>query len=142
MERMLVAYDGSEGAEKALQRAVLLAENGDEILLVAVVTHEPTMAEFIDRWISESAGAKAIEHINQGIAEARRMLSLAGKNVAVNGFVRKGNAAEELINAAQEFKSTLLLIGYRGQSKIGPFPLGSVTEKVVRHAQVPVIVVR
>ncbi len=142
MERMLVAYDGSEGADKALQRAVLLSESGDEIFLIAVVADSPTMAEYIDRWMSESAGAKALEHVNEGIAETRRRLALAGKKVAVNGFVRKGNAAEELINAAQEFGATLLLIGYRGQSKIGPFPLGSVTEKVVRHALVPVIVVR
>ncbi len=142
MERMLVAYDGSEGADKALERAVLLAESGDEISLIAVVTDGPTMAEYIDRWMSQSAGAKALEHVNEGIAEARRMLARGGKKVSINGFVRKGNAAEELIRAAQEFKATLLLIGYRGQSKIGPFLLGSVTEKVVRHALVPVIVVR
>lgn len=142
MERMLVAYDGSEGAEKALRRAVMLAESGDEIFLTAVVADAPTMAEYIDRWMSQSAVAKALEHVNEGLTEARRILALAEKKVAVNGFVRKGNAAEELIKAAREFGATLLLIGYRGESKIGPFPLGSITEKVVRHAQVPVIVVR
>jgi nucleotide-binding universal stress UspA family protein len=142
MEKMLVAYDGSEGADKALERAIFFAESGDEIILIAVITSEPTMSAYIDNWASESAGAKAMEHINQAIAEAKRLLSLAGKSSAVTGFVRRGNAAEEIIKAAQEFNSTLLLIGHRGQSKISTFPIGSVAEKVVRHAQVPVIVVR
>lgn len=142
MEKMLVAYDGSEGADKALERAIYLAESGDEIMLIAVVVNEPTMSSYIENWSSESAGAKAMEQIDLAISEAKRRLSIAGKACAITGFVRRGNAAEEIIKAAQEFKSTLLLIGHRGQSRISKFPIGSVAEKVATHAQAPVIVVR
>ncbi len=55
----------------------------------------------------------------------------------VTRAVREGSPAQELIDASQE--ASMLVIGARGR---GAFPLGSVSERCVRHARSPVVVVR
>jgi nucleotide-binding universal stress UspA family protein len=55
----------------------------------------------------------------------------------VTRVVREGNPAQVLIDASQD--ASLLVVGARGR---GTFPLGSVSDRCVRHAMSPVVVVR
>ena len=54
----------------------------------------------------------------------------------------KGNPAEEIVNFAEDQNVYMIIVGSLGKSGIKRFMLGSVSEKVVRHAKVPVLVVR
>ncbi|MFQ5917230.1 MAG: universal stress protein [Candidatus Binatia bacterium] len=53
-----------------------------------------------------------------------------------------GNVAEEIIQIAEQFRTDLLVLGSRGLTGEKRFPLGSVVQKVVRHAPCSVLVVR
>jgi nucleotide-binding universal stress UspA family protein len=53
-----------------------------------------------------------------------------------------GNAAEEILNVANKEKVDLIVMGSRGQGAIASMILGSVAQKVLTHAKMPVMVVR
>ena len=56
--------------------------------------------------------------------------------------ILKGSPAEKILDFADEHDIDLIVVGSLGKSGIERFALGSVSEKVVRHAKVPVLVVR
>jgi nucleotide-binding universal stress UspA family protein len=53
-----------------------------------------------------------------------------------------GDAAQEIVNLAEELKVGLIAVGSRGRSRIKRALMGSVSDSVVRHAHCPVLVVR
>jgi nucleotide-binding universal stress UspA family protein len=67
---------------------------------------------------------------------------LEGKIGKVDIAVEAGDPADEILLVAKKYDSDIILIGYKGYGKEGRFLLGSVTDKVVRHASRSVLVVR
>jgi nucleotide-binding universal stress UspA family protein len=66
-----------------------------------------------------------------------------GDTVAkVNIVVETGDPADEILITAKKNDSDIIVVGYKGYGKEGRFLLGSVTDKVVRHAGKSVLVVR
>lgn len=131
---ILVAYDGSEAAKKAVEHGKNLLKPEDRLVLVSVL---PTaaIAEFaeIDPEISF---ARAQESLNELLAELRR------KNIDAFGMVREGDIADEILKMGDELKCDLIVVGHKGIGKIGRFQLGSVADKVARYAERPVLIVR
>jgi len=66
---------------------------------------------------------------------------LHGK-IAYEFVVRTGSAAHEVLNAAREFGSDLIVIPTHGRAGIKRLVLGSVAEQVIRESSVPVLTVR
>jgi len=134
MAELLLAYDGSDHARKALDKAVALATEDDEIVVLYVI---PTaiISEFkgLDSGISKG---KAREIVNGAVD----IIKARGKKAIA--VVHQGDVAEDIINFANELHCSLIIIGSKGVSKIGRFSLGSVAEKVARHADCPVLIVR
>ena len=68
--------------------------------------------------------------------------------VVDNGYYRfdidveSGDPADEILMCAKKHEADIIVVGYKGYGKEGRFLLGSVTDKVVRHAGVSVLVVR
>jgi len=60
----------------------------------------------------------------------------------VNIAVESGDPADEILMSAKKHEADIIVLGYKGYGKEGRFLLGSVTDKVVRHAGVSVLVVR
>jgi len=56
--------------------------------------------------------------------------------------VRKGDYAEEILNAAKEFDADMIVIGSRGLGLLKSTVLGSVSQKVLHHASCSVVTVR
>jgi nucleotide-binding universal stress UspA family protein len=67
---------------------------------------------------------------------------LANSGIRAERLLKAGNPAEEIINAAAEGRFDVILVGVRGMGAVRRFLIGSVTDRVVRHATVPVLVVR
>jgi len=134
MGSILVGYDGSESSKKALEKAVTLLKENDELIVISVVP-SPDDKEFtiID---SDLSAANAQSQVNSAIA------GLKEKGINIIGIVREGDIADEILKIGKEMKCDLIVIGHKGVSKIGKFMLGSVAEKVVRYASRPVLVVR
>lgn len=135
MRRVLVGYDGSEGAEKALIKALGLVEEGGELILLAVIPSKEERS-FVDRDAYKIVKSRAEEMINRKINE------IGVKNFDVKGIVENGDAADKIIEVANRLDCDLIILGRKGQSEIRPHTLGSVAEKVVMHAHKPVMIVR
>lgn len=118
--RILYATDGSEGARSAgelLASLPLPPETKVTVLTVA-------------------GGGDG-----RAIAEAGVEL-LRGSGVRVEAQVRSGGAADEILKVAAELQAGLVVIGGRGHTALTRFFLGSVADRVARHAHCPVLMVR
>lgn len=65
-----------------------------------------------------------------------------GKQVPVKVMLRRGVPFGEIINAARKCKADLIVMATHGRSGLRQMLIGSVAEKVVRHAPCPVLTVR
>lgn len=141
---ILVAIDGSTYAAKALDYAVGLAEKfSSKISLVHVV---PTMTA-----ISPKLGASSSNYMKDmraDLGEEGRNILAEGENtvkvsnVDVETILKHGDAADELIEAADELKADLIVVGERGLGSGGTFPLGSIACKVSQYAKCPVLIIK
>lgn len=131
---LLVAYDGSEAAKKALEHGINLLKPEDRLVIISVVP-SATIKEFADV-DPEISIARAQESINEILNELLR------KNINVIGIVKEGDIADEILKLAMDLKCDLIVVGHKGIGKIGRFQLGSVADKVARYANRPVLIVR
>lgn len=143
-ERIMVPYDGSNGAGKALAKAVELQKLCDaELYLLTVYRHyshleaslsmvRATEPEKLDDVLRDHAKG-VVEH---GKAEA---LELGAKGV--RAFVRNGPVARGIVAFAQEHDVDLIVLGSRGLGSLEEYLLGSVSHKVTGLAKMPVLVV-
>ena len=130
---ILAAFDGSEHAYKVLYRAANLLKEEDELILL-YVKPSAIIAEFED--IDENTHSKKMkEEINKIVLELKE------KGIKAKGFIREGDVAQQILNLASELRCSLIVVG-AGLSKIGKFTLGSVADKVARHADRAVLIVR
>ncbi len=146
MKRLLVAYDGSEASTKAIDVAVQCSTPDDELVLLTVIpaalvesTFTNMLLPTIDLSTVVTPGTfkeKAMENLGKLAKQ------LEGKIGKVDVAVEAGDPADEILLVAKKYDSDIILIGYKGYGKEGRFLLGSVTDKVVRHASRSVLVVR
>lgn len=135
MRRILVGYDGSQGSEKALSKALSIIDEGGELVLLAVIPCKEKRS-FLDR----NAYELARERAKRLIEEKKDLINR--HDVVVKGLVVEGDVADKIVEVANDLDCDLILLGKGGQSEINPSQVGSVAEKVIMHAHKPVMVVR
>ena len=135
MNKILVGIDGSEGSRLALEKAMTLISEDGEILLIAVVPSYKEKA-FVENDVYKKIKKKAHQIIKKIINEINK------KNFNLDGIVEEGDAAEKIIDIASKLNVDLIVLGSKGTSKIGVYPIGSIANKVVQYAHKPVMVVR
>jgi nucleotide-binding universal stress UspA family protein len=136
MKRVLVGFDGSEGAENALNKAMMMIDDDGELILLAIVPF-PSDRNLVDTKTYEILKVRAHALINDAIHD------LGIHSFTINGLVKEGeDIAAVLIDVANELRCDLVVLGSRGSSALGKYPIGSVANKVVQYAAKPVMVVR
>ena len=135
MKKILVGFDGSEGSEQALNRALMLIDEFGELILLAVVP-SPSDKAFVDKEMYELMKKKA----NNLIAEVIK--DLGSHEFDINGIVEEGDAAGKIIDISNKLDVDLIVLGSIGTSELGRYLIGSVANKVVQYAHKPVMVVR
>ena len=146
MKKMLVAYDGSDASKKAIELVKKCADKEDEITLLTVVPAELAESSFTKMLLptidlsnfvkSGSFKDKARESLSRIVKDLENDVS------KVDIVVEDGDPADEILISAKKANAEIIILGYKGYGKEGRFLLGSVTDKVVRHATVSVLVVR
>ncbi len=153
INKILVATDGSEGAEKALKFAGDLGETTGASLHLLIV-HDISSYVAGDLaagygWISTSTHLPADddfrERVEQEVATPifERSCTAVGKTMdEVSTLALWGHPAEEICKYADAQGIDLIVIGSRGRSAFTELLLGSVSSQVLHHATCPVTVVR
>lgn len=140
-KKILVPLDGSEKANAAAEHAIeLAAKLGAEVTLYHVM---PALSPYGN---SNLNGAYQQIH-NEIQATGEETLQKAQDNFAKSGVkldikVIWGDPAEEICREARERGFDLIVMGSRGLGEIRGFIMGSVSNRVVRHASTPVLIVR
>ena len=131
---IVVGYDGSETAKRALAKAGDLA-GGGSVSVVSVVSVHPGGVH----------GAVPIDpdelsERNAELSEARATLVERGLDpILLEG---RGEPAEVIVEAAKSGAADLVIVGTRGMNAVQRTLLGSVSSKVVHDAPCDVLVVR
>ncbi len=149
--QILVALDGSELAEKALPVAGNLAKSsGGTIHLIQAVSRQPEfeaahggeaspqlaeLSQDLARRLIETRQTSGQEYLDRVAAE----LSNAG--LKVETAILEGAADEQIISYSREHGVDLIVISTHGYGGVKRLLLGSVTDRVIRSCEVPVLVV-
>ena len=140
MEKILVATDGSKYSQKALFKAKQLA-TATKAEVTAV-----TVGAFYESKSSPNPQIKA-ELRNQEALRNKKILDEAREIFADFEGVfctvyKVGDVADEIIKLAERDDFDLLIMGSRGLGVFSRTLLGSVSDKVVHHANISVMVVK
>ena len=142
---ILVGTDGSETAHTALLRAIDLAAGlGARLQIVSAyepVSDQRLRGEEVDvpadlQWIINPH-----DDVMALLDEARTEATEAGVT-QVETFARQGDAADAIVDVAEEQGSDLIVVGNKGMTGAKRFLLGSVPNKVSHHAPCSVLIVR
>lgn len=141
VQRIMVATDGSAGADRAVGVAAVLAKAVDgELLIVTIGGNFP--AEEIRKLACAEGGVGEANELlcNRILLEAKERAERAGAHkIAVrSGW---GDPAEGIIDAAHRERSDMLVLGRRGCGKLAGLLLGSVSQEVVSRAPCIIVVV-
>jgi len=132
----MLATDGSDGARRATDHAIALADRlGATLHVVSVAEEGPFSAEKRDEMRTDLE-EEAIEAIEAAERDAREA------DLEVTTTVLEGIAQEEIVAFAAENPIEMIVVGTSGRSGLDHLVLGSVAEEVVRNAPVPVVTVR
>lgn len=139
--RILVPLDGSTFAEAALGHARTLARcTGAELTLLRVATHpvyeyvaaEPLLYQTIEQ-DSEKESAAYLEKV---AAELR------AEGFHVSAETCTGPVAETILDYARDISADIIVMSTHGRSGLARWFIGSIADKIVRGATLPVLLAR
>lgn len=131
---ILFPTDGSDAAAAAFEHAKsLAAQYGAQLHLLYVVdtTYAGVGATGSSKEKLQQIGSTALENLSADAAEA---------GIDVETHIAEGDPYDEILAASETMD--VIVMGTRGRSGIDRYLLGSVTEKVVRTADIPVVTIR
>jgi nucleotide-binding universal stress UspA family protein len=144
-QTLLVPHDYSPCADRALAMAADLARLHQARIVLLHVTHLPPGLT-ADAQISDANGNMIRVDAYAEAAAARELESRAEPlrqgGLAVEVRSALGAVADEIIEVAGIEKADLIVMGTHGRTGLAHVLLGSMTEKVLRQAPVPVLTVR
>ena len=142
MSKIIVGVDLSPESERGIAHAIGIGRHLDAEVMLVLVTSVPDAA-------IEPAEAAALARFDRAeiLASERRGLAALRQRwihhgVEVSQLVVDGRAAERLPTLATELDATLLVVGSHGRTGLKRFLIGSVAERVARHADRSVLVAR
>lgn len=140
--KIVVAYDGSPNSKKALQFGGEIAkELGADLTLVSVIDDDFSIfgGEFDVREFEQMQQARE-DFGKKALADGTAQADKLGLKVTTALLI--GNPAEELIQYGQRENVYLIVVGSRGLGGFKSLVLGSVTQNILSHSSIPVLVAR
>jgi nucleotide-binding universal stress UspA family protein len=142
---ILVGTDGSDTATTAVRYAIDMArELGARLLIVSAyeAISQPWLQGgriAVSRDMQWEVNPR--EDVLALLEQAREDARIAGVE-QIDTFARQGDAADAIIDVAEEQRSDLIVVGNRGMTGAKRFLLGSVPNRVSHHAPCSVLIVR
>lgn len=144
LKRLLIATDGSDNAERALEYGIALGRRHEsELVLCSAVDRAGSIAECSTSNSGFEFGMTLATSLEDNAAA---ILASAEKRVAVAGLpvtsvVVDGRFAHAIVACAIDHNVDAIVLGSQGKTGLDRFFLGSTAEDVLRRADVPVFVV-
>jgi nucleotide-binding universal stress UspA family protein len=135
---VLIAFDGSPEAELALAHAVAMAQVYRARIAIVAVTPPPPMLAW-----QAPGGMQGMHDAQQSELDAqlRRAADSVPDDLSVTTRLLDGDPAREILRAAHEGDHDVIVMGSRGRGRVTAALLGSVSQRVLHDADVPVIVI-
>lgn len=143
LEKILIATDGSEASRHAANLGLSLAkQSGGAVIAAYVVDIQrivnlhgyAAMHGLKERLLKAmlKEGKEAVEYIHERAED---------EGISCCEVILKGDPGDELVRHSKETGADILVMGSIGRTGISRILLGSVASKVVRHAEIPVMMV-
>jgi nucleotide-binding universal stress UspA family protein len=136
-ESILLPYDGSEGADRALDHAGTMAQ-WTEATLQLIYVADTTMDSVTV--VGHEVVDALEEHGRSVLGEAQDTLDAL--NIDYKTDVVQGNPAPTIVEYASRYEHDLIVMPTHGRTGLSRYLLGSISEKVVRLSSVPVLTTR
>jgi nucleotide-binding universal stress UspA family protein len=142
MMKVLIAIDGSDAACRAIEAAANLARQGVGVEATLVHVRESPayygeLPPFDYESIESSLRQRQSAMLEAALAQAR---NCGLQTVATQAA--EGQAAQEIVRLASDLGADCIVMGTRGMNALGGLLLGSVAQRVVHLAAVPVMLVK
>ncbi len=143
-KKILAPLDGSEFSERSLEhvKAIATGCHVPEVVLFGVVEPIPQPAEiggFVGgEWVYQ-AEKQAVAWLQEYLIKSADKLS--GEGINSKMAIAHGKAADEILDYVNKNKVDLIIMTTHGRSGVARWAMGSVADKVVRHAQAPVLLI-
>jgi len=141
---ILVPYDGSPNAEKALDKALEMARMCGAALTILTVYRHHSMLEASLSMVRPTDPCNLDDimaaHATE-VAEYGKDHAIKAGFDQVRAFVKSGPTSRTIVRFAKEHDHDLIVIGSRGMGSVEGYLLGSVSHKVTGLSEVPVLVV-
>ena len=151
IRKILIAIDDSKHAEHAAEYGFDIARKFNaavglvNIVEPVIMPQMGTGADPIMGLPNVGAGIDEVELLdiqkNQSENIVDRTIKKFAGDMQVTHFTEYGSTADEIISCSKEFEADLVVIGTHSRTGLDRLLMGSVAEHVVRHSQVPVLVV-
>ncbi|MBI4528772.1 MAG: universal stress protein [Deltaproteobacteria bacterium] len=136
--KVLLAYDGSEGAKLALKKAAEIAQAAHAELHILAVGRIPEYAETVSE--VEEAKEQAKNYYSNILDDAVNFLRQEGLSASVQ--IEFGKPGDVILRIAENLNIDLAILGTNPHSALRRRVLGATVDKVVDHAHCSVLVIR
>jgi nucleotide-binding universal stress UspA family protein len=146
LKTLLVPYDGSDYARRAIDYASDLASRYGAKVILLLVIHYPLTGlpdELHQFAVSEHLdGPGEIDRIVEKILESAETRAKNAGAKEVSSESHRGEPAQVILDVAKSVDADTIVMGSRGLGELKGMLVGSVSQKILHHAEVPVIIVR
>ncbi|TCJ19943.1 universal stress protein [Rubrobacter taiwanensis] len=137
MKKIMVAWDGSETAAQAFEKAAEMAAKFGAQLRVVSVAQIPDYVETVGEYQgSLEDAARFFERKRGALDEAARRFGVSYEREVIHG-----HPAKALIEYARDEGFDLMVVGRKGHSALERFMIGSVTRRIAIYSPCPVLIV-
>jgi nucleotide-binding universal stress UspA family protein len=136
-KRILIGFDGSSQSEKATEIGLSLAQSLDSKVLLFAVARPPEPATMVEL-------SAMLDDAREHFVEKFKKVEQRAKDLEVEleTDIAVGHPVEQIVHRAESDRVDLIVLGRRGMSRFEKMIVGSTSEKVLRYAHCPVMVVR
>ena len=135
---LLVPYDGSESSKKALSRAADLSRTDKAEVSVLYVI--PRYEEMVDFFKTEAISRSLYREAEKITDEAKKLA--ADLDLPIKTIVQEGHAGDRIVESAEKHKIDLIVMGTHGWRGMSKALMGSTAERILAHANCPVLIVK
>jgi nucleotide-binding universal stress UspA family protein len=149
MKKILIAIDDSKVSEHAAEYgfdiARLYKADVGLVNIIEPIIYPQTGNDLITGMPFETTGITDVEiikaqtHSSENIIE--QIVKKFGGELQITHFTQYGSTAEGILACSKEFKAEIIVLGTHSRTGLDRLLMGSVPEHVVRHSDVPVLVV-